>query len=160
MTRELSTLTSLLGLAGFVLLVVAVASTGAVFEPGAWYESLLKPAWTPPNWLFPVAWSILYLMIAVSGWLVWREAGLMGAGPAMILYLLQLLLNAAWSWLFFGLHRMDLAMIDIVALWVAIAATVIVFYGIRPLAGILLLPYLAWVGYAAALNFAVWQANS
>ncbi len=94
-SRELTAFASILGLAGFVLLVVAVASTGAMFKPGAWYEALAKPLWTPPNWLFPVAWTILYLMIAVAGWLVWREAGLAGAGPALTLYFLQLILNAA-----------------------------------------------------------------
>jgi tryptophan-rich sensory protein len=159
-SRELTAFASILGLAGFVLLVVVVASTGAMFKPGAWYEALAKPLWTPPNWLFPVAWTILYLMIAVAGWLVWREAGLAGAGPALTLYFLQLILNAAWSWLFFGLHRMDLAMIDIVALWLAVAATIAAFYAVSLLAALLLVPYLAWVSYAAALNFAIWQANT
>lgn len=159
-SRELTAFGSILGLAGFVLLVVAVASTGAMFKPGAWYEALAKPFWTPPNWLFPVAWTILYLMIAVAGWLVWREAGLAGARQALTLYFLQLMLNAAWSWLFFGLHRMDLAMIDIVALWIAVAATIAAFYAVSLPAALLLVPYLAWVSYAAALNFAIWQANT
>ncbi|MDJ0958714.1 MAG: TspO/MBR family protein, partial [Arenicellales bacterium] len=121
-TRDLSMLPLIFGLIGFVLLVSAVAATGAMFKPGAWYEALAKPAWTPPNWLFPVAWTLLYLMIAVAGWLVWRAVGFSGAGTAFALYFLQLLLNAAWSWLFFGLHRMDLAFVDISVLWLAIAA--------------------------------------
>lgn len=157
--RELSTLVSMLGLAGFVLLVVAVASTGAVFKPGAWYESLDKPGWTPPNWLFPVAWTLLYLAIAVAGWLVWREVGLGGAAPGFALYFLQLLLNAAWSWLFFGLRRMDLALVDVTLLWLAIAATVVLFRPAHAAAAYLLLPYLVWVSYAAALNLAIWRRN-
>ena len=159
MTRDLTTLASVTGLAVFVILVMAVASTGAAFKPGTWYESLIKPGWTPPNWLFPVAWTILYVMIAVAGWLVWRDAGMTGARLALSLYLLQLILNAAWSWLFFGLHRMDLAMLDIVALWLAVAATIAAFFAIKPAAGLILVPYLLWVSYAAALNLYIWQAN-
>lgn len=157
--RDLTTLTTILGLIGFVLLVAAVASTGAMFKPGGWYETLAKPSWTPPNWLFPVAWTLLYLMIAVAGWLVWRTVGFSGASLAFALYFLQLLLNAAWSWLFFGLHRMDLALVDISVLWLTIAANIVAFYAIRPGAGYLLIPYLIWVTYAAALNLTIWQMN-
>ena len=158
-SRDLTMLSLILGLLGFVLLVSAVAATGSMFKPGAWYEALAKPAWTPPNWLFPVAWTLLYLMIAVAGWLVWRAVGFAGAGTAFALYFLQLLLNAAWSWLFFGLHRMDLAFIDISVLLLAIAANIFAFYAVRPGAAYLLIPYLLWVSYAAALNLVVWQMN-
>lgn len=158
-TRHLTTVASMLGLACFVLLVVAVASTGAAFKPGVWYETLAKPAWTPPNWLFPVAWTLLYLMIAIAGWLVWREVGFAKAGLAFAFYFGQLLLNAAWSWLFFGLHRMDLALGDIVLMWIAVVANIITFYAIRPEAAYLLLPYLMWVSYAAALNLVIWNMN-
>lgn len=157
--RDLDTLTMALGFLGFVLFVVAVASTGAMFKPGAWYQALDKPAWTPPNWLFPIAWTLLYFAIAVAGWLAWRNAGFDAAGPAYAIYFLQLCLNAAWSWLFFGLHRMDLALLDMAALWIAIVANIVLFYAIQPLAGYLLIPYLIWVTYAAALNFKIWQMN-
>lgn len=158
-TRELSTLVTTLGLAGFVLLVVAVANTGAMFKPGDWYEALAKPSWTPPNWLFPVAWTLLYLMIAIAGWLVWRAVGFSGAGLAFLFYFAQLALNATWSWLFFGIHRMDLALLDITVLWLTVAANIVAFYLIRPGAAILLVPYLLWLTYAAVLNFTVWQMN-
>ncbi|MEL6443321.1 MAG: TspO/MBR family protein [Bacteroidota bacterium] len=146
-------------LLGFIALVALVAATGSRFEPGAWYAALDKPAWTPPNWLFPVAWSILYLLIAVSGWLVWREVGFEGASKAFTVYGLQLVLNAAWSWLFFGRHDMGLAFLDIAGLWLAIALTMGLFWAIKPLAGALLVPYLLWVTYAAALNLALWRMN-
>jgi benzodiazapine receptor len=157
--KELSTFASAAGLAGFLLLLAVVAGTGAIFEPGAWYETLAKPVWTPPNWLFPVAWSILYLMIAVAGWLVWRKVGFAAAALGFVFYLLQLALNAAWSWLFFGLHRIDLALADLVAMWLAIAATIVAFYVVRRGAAWLLVPYLLWVGYAGALNLALLRMN-
>ena len=156
----LGTLASAAGLAGFLVLVTAVASSGAFFKPGVWYETLAKPPWTPPDWLFPVAWTLLYLMIAVAGWLVWKQVGLAAAGVAFSFYFGQLALNAAWSWLFFGLHRIDLALVDVLALWLAIAGTIVTFHGVRPLAAWLLVPYLIWVTYAAALNFAVWRMNA
>ena len=157
--RELTTLTSMLGLVGFLLLVFAVSSTGAMFKPGSWYEALAKPVWTPPNWLFPIAWTMLYLMIAIAGWLVWRAVGFSAAGLAFVFYIAQLLCNAAWSWLFFGIHRMDLALIDIIVLWLAVVANIIAFYALHTGAAYLLVPYLLWVTYAAALNFAIWQMN-
>jgi len=155
----MSLMRSVLGLFGFVLLVAAVAASGGYFKPGAWYAGLAKPAWTPPDWLFPVAWALLYLSIAVSGWLVWRKLGLRQAVIPYSLYALQLVLNAAWSWLFFGLHRMDLAFIGIVVLWLTILATIVAFYRVQPAAGLLLVPYLIWVGFATALNLAVWRLN-
>ncbi|MEM8556779.1 MAG: TspO/MBR family protein [Bacteroidota bacterium] len=144
---------------GFIGVVALVATVGARFEPGAWYAALYKPAWTPPNWLFPVAWTVLYLLIAVAGWLVWREVGFAGAKGAFTVYGVQLVLNAAWSWLFFGRHDMGLAFLDITGLWLAIALTLLFFWSIKPLAGALLVPYLLWVTYAAALNLALWRMN-
>lgn len=159
-TRDLSTLASTVGLVGFVLLVVAVASTGAMFKPGDWYQSLVKPTWTPPNAWFPIAWTVLYLMIAVSGWWVWRTTGFAASVTAFSIFALQLVLNASWSWLFFGLHRMDLALLDICLLWAAILLNIIAFYLIQPGAAYLLIPYLLWVTYAAALNLTLWRMNS
>ena len=143
-------------LAVFVVLCLAAASTGALFQPGEWYESLDKPSWTPPNWSFGVIWSILYVMIAVAGWIVWRETGF---GAAMIFWGLQLVLNGAWSWLFFGRRRMDLAMIDVVALWLSIAIFIVLAWRVSTWAGLLFVPYLIWVSLAATLNRSVWRMN-
>jgi translocator protein len=149
---------SLVALAVFAALNFAVASTGAMFPPGAWYKTLRKPNWTPPNWVFPVVWSLLYCAIAVSGWLVWEAAGTAAWG-ALALYALSLMFNAAWSALFFGLRRLDWAMADVAALWVSIAAQIIVFAPISQTAALLLVPYLVWVSIAATLNIRLLQLN-
>jgi benzodiazapine receptor len=150
---------STLALIGFVGVCFLAALTGAAFPPGDWYERLAKPSWRPPNWLFAPAWTVLYLTIAVAGWLVWREHGFAGAALPLMMYLVQLLLNAAWTPIFFGLRRPDLALFEIVLLWMSIAATIVSFRPLHPGAAWLLLPYLAWVTFAAALNFAVWRLN-
>jgi translocator protein len=152
-------ISSVLVLLGFVAACFLAALTGAMFRPGDWYERLTKPSWRPPNQLFAPVWSVLYLMIAVSGWLIWRETGFVGATLPLAIYALQLVLNAAWTPLFFGLHRIDLGFFDIVLVWLSIVATIVLFYPIHSVAAMLLLPYLAWVTFAAALNFAVWRLN-
>ncbi len=143
-------------LAGWLVLCFGAATIGARFKPGEWYAALRKPAWNPPAWLFAPVWTMLYAMMAVAAWLVWRETGV---SREVGLFVLQLVLNALWSWLFFGLHRPGLALADIVALWLAILATHVAFDHVRPLAAWLLLPYLAWVTFAAALNAALWRLN-
>ena len=150
---------SLFALLAFVAACFLAAIPGAVFRPGGWYERLVKPRWRPPNWLFAPIWTVLYLTIAASGWLVWREAGIAGAALPLEIFALQLLLNAAWTPLFFGLHRPDLAFLEIIVLWISILATIALFYPIHSGAALLLVPYLAWVSFAAALNFAVWRLN-
>jgi len=125
----------------------------------SWYKNLAKPSWTPPNWLFGPVWAILYITMAVSAWLVWRDAGLSKAAIPLALFALQLILNALWSWLFFGSHNPSAAMIEIAALWLAILATIIIFWKVTPLAGALMLPYIAWVTFASALNFAIWRLS-
>lgn len=150
---------SFLVLIGFIAACALAALTGTLFRPGEWYERLAKPAWRPPNWLFAPVWSLLYLMIAVSGWLVWREAGFSGAAGSLAIYALQLGLNAAWTPVFFGLHRIGLGFATICLLWLAIAATIAGFYPVSATASLLLLPYLVWVGFAAALNYAIWRLN-
>lgn len=152
-------ISSPLALLGFFAACVLAACTGAFFRPGEWYEQLRKPAWRPPNWLFAPVWSVLYLMIAVSGWLVWRRAGFAGAALPLSIYALQLALNAAWTPLFFGFHRPHLGFVDIVLIWLSTLATIVLFYPIHIGAALLLLPYLAWITFAAALNFAVWRLN-
>lgn len=149
-------ITSALALAGFVLACFAAASTGAVFKPGAWYARLEKPWFNPPNWLFPIAWAVLYLMIAVSGWLVWRVTGF---GAEILLWWGSLLLNAAWSWIFFGRRRMDLALGELVVFWGSIVAMIAAFYPVSPVAAWLLVPYLVWVSFAGFLNWTLWRLN-
>lgn len=151
--------TSWLGLAAFIGLCFLTALSGAFFMPGEWYKALAKPSWNPPDWAFPPAWTVLFIMIAVSGWLVWREAGLAGAALPLTVYVVQLMFNAGWSAVFFGLKRPDLAFLEVIGLWLSILATIIVFLPISRTAGLLLLLYLAWVTFAATLNFTIWRLN-
>lgn len=123
-----------------------------------WYAGLAKPSWTPPNWLFGPVWTCLYLMMAVAAWFVWRRAGL-GSLP-MLFFAVQLVLNLAWSGIFFRLRSPGAGFGDIVLLWLAILITMVGFWRSVPLAGTLLAPYFAWVSYAAALNFSIWRMNS
>ncbi len=150
---------SLLGLAGFAVACLVAGSSGAIFRPGEWYERLNKPSWRPPNWLFGPVWMVLYAMIAISGWLVWLEAGWSGAALGLGLYAVQLVLNGLWSGIFFGLRRIGLACAEMALLWASILATIVVFYPVDALAALLLLPYLVWVTFALALNAAVLRLN-
>jgi benzodiazapine receptor len=151
-----STIDAAVGLAGWLVLCFGAAALGARFRPGTWYAGLRKPAWNPPNWLFAPVWTVLYAMMAVAAWLVWRHTGLSSEGA---LFVLQLALNAAWTWLFFGIKRPALALVDIIVLWLAIGATIVAFWNVQLLPGVLLVPYLAWVTFAAALNAALWRLN-
>lgn len=148
-----------LGLVFWLAVTFAAAAVGSRFLPGAWYATLAKPTWTPPNQVFAPVWTLLYVLMAVAAWMVWKQDASRIAWLPLGAFALQLVLNAAWSWCFFGLHRPDLALLDIAALWLALAATVALFWAVRPLAGALLLPYLAWVTFASALNGAVWWLN-
>jgi tryptophan-rich sensory protein len=143
-------------LAGFLLLVFLTALSGAAFPPGEWYAALRKPPLTPPNWIFGPVWTVLYVAMAVAAWLVWRAGG--GALP-LALWTLQLVLNGLWSWLFFGLERPGLALLEILLLLAALLATTAAFFPVRPLAGWLLVPYVAWVAFAAYLNAGIWQLS-
>jgi len=145
-----------------ILLAICFAAAGIgslATRPNieGWYNTLPKPSWTPPNSVFGPVWTFLYFTMAVSAWLVWRKAGLSEAAVPLAVFVLQLALNALWSWLFFGNHNPGAAMIDIVLLWLAIFMMIIAFWKVTPAAGALLLPYLAWVTFAAALNFAILQ---
>ncbi len=141
----------------FLLACVAAGATGALFEPGDWYKRLEKPGWTPPDWVFPVAWSLLYLCIAAAAA---RAAPLAGSGYAMAFFALQIALNTLWTPVFFGLHRMGAGLIVLIALWLSVAATLVAFWQLDWLAGALFVPYLIWVTIAGALNFSVWRMNS
>lgn len=140
----------------FLLLTLATALVASQFLPDAWYAALQKPAFNPPNWVFPPAWSVLYVLMAIAAWRVWKRDGL---SAAIALWAVQLLFNAAWMWLFFGLHRPDMALVDIAILLVLIAVLTFAFWRRDRWAGGLLVPYVAWVVFAAALNHALWQLN-
>ncbi len=149
-----------LAFAGWLLLCFAAATFGGLFMPGEWYASLKKPSWNPPGWVFAPVWSALYTMMAVAAWLVWRRGGWAAQRRVLTLFLVQLALNAAWTPLFFGLRWPGMAFAEILLLWLAIAATLIGFRSVSRAAGWLLAPYLAWVSFAAFLNFALWRLNS
>jgi len=132
------------------------ASTGGVFKPGVWYDNLSKPSWNPPNWLFPVAWLQLYIMIAFAGWLVWMQVGF---GSPFWVWVAQLVLNSTWSVLFFGVRQLRWAFIESTILWSAILSCVLLFAPVSVAAAWLMVPYLAWVSFACLLNWKMWQLN-
>ncbi|MBD3367161.1 MAG: tryptophan-rich sensory protein [Candidatus Eisenbacteria bacterium] len=149
----------LLGLGLWVFGSLAAGWVGSQFRPGEWYAALVKPAWTPPNAVFGPVWTILYVLMGVAAWLVWRRAGFSEARGPLWLFIAQLVLNALWSCIFFGAHELLPAFVEIVVLWVAIAVTLVWFWRVVPAAGLLLVPYLAWVTFASALNFQLWRLN-
>jgi translocator protein len=155
---------SALALVVFVVACFSAALIGSVFTSSSipiWYESLVKPSFSPPNWLFGPVWTVLYLSMAVAGWLVWQQRG---RNPTIALPLalfgIQLVLNTLWSVLFFGLQAPGTALVEIIVLWAAILATLLSFWRVSKGAGWLLGPYLAWVTFAAVLNFEIWRLNS
>lgn len=145
-------------LAAFVAVNFVAAASGAVFKPGDWYASLRKPGWTPPNWAFPVVWTVLFLLNAVAGWRVWEAAGANAAGP-LVIYGVSLVLNAAWSALFFGAKRMRTALIEVLFLAASLVAVMAAFAPIDAVAAWLIAPYLAWVLIASLLNLRMIQLN-
>ena len=155
----MSILQEFIGAIFWLALTFGAAALGSRFLPDRWYQDLTKPAWNPPNSIFAPVWTILYLFMAVAAWWIWRTSGLAAAIFPLAMFVLQLLLNAAWSWLFFGRHRPDLALLDIVVLWLAILITLLSFWSLAMFAGILLIPYLAWVSFAAILNWTIWRLN-
>ncbi|MBU2533668.1 MAG: tryptophan-rich sensory protein [Alphaproteobacteria bacterium] len=146
-----------LSLLPFILLVAIVSTTGGSFQPGEWYQDLAKPSFTPPGWLFGPVWAFMYLLIAVAGWLVWRKEGVR---LLLILWGLQLALNMAWSWVMFGRNDVALALVDIVLLWISIALFIVLAWPKHSVAAGLFVVYLAWVSFATALNFRIWQLNA
>jgi tryptophan-rich sensory protein len=148
-----------IGLIFWLAVTFSAAWIGSWFQPGEWYAGLVKPALTPPAWIFGPVWTLLYAMMAIAAWLVWRRYGWTNAIGPLSLFLGQLALNALWSYLFFGLQRPGLALLDIIALWLAILATLMAFWRSHPPAGLLLLPYLLWVSFATYLNFQFWLLN-
>ena len=150
-----------LGLIVWLVLCYSASAVGAVasIQAKSFYGQLVQPTWAPPGWLFGPVWTILYGMMAVAAWMVWRSGGFRANRIALSLFFLQLVLNGLWSWLFFAWHYGALSFAEIVLLWIAIVATIICFWRVKPLAGALLIPYLVWVSFASALNYFMWQLN-
>lgn len=147
-------------LAVFALLVFLTAFTGSQFtSTGAWYAGINKPSWNPPSWLFAPVWTLLYIGIAISGWLLWRVRRRYSVTLPLTVYALQLVLNALWSVIFFGLHNPALASVEIVLLWLTIAAYIVLVWRMQRTAALLFVPYLAWVTFAAALTFTITALN-
>ena len=151
----------ILGLAGWFLVTFTAAAVGASasIEAKAFYDQLVQPAWAPPPGLFGPVWTLLYALMAITAWLVWRAVEFRSTAIVLGLFLLQLALNSLWSWLFFVWHLGGLAFVEVVLLWIVIVVTLVAFWRVRPLAGLLLVPYLLWVSFAAALNYTLWQLN-
>lgn len=153
---------SWLSLLPFVLVCFAAAGIGSVFtrkSVHSWYPHLNKRDWNPPNWIFGPVWTALYLMMAMSAWLVWREQSWSGAKLPLVLFGIQLALNVAWSGIFFGMRAIGPAFAEVLLLWTMTIATTVAFYPISLLAAWLLIPYIAWVAFASYLNFRIWQMN-
>ena len=139
--------------------VAAAVGGAASLQAGTFYAALVRPNWAPPASLFGPVWTVLYAMMAVAAWLVWRRRELKLARLALVFFVLQLVLNALWSWLFFAWKLGALSFLDIIILWAMIVATLALFWRIVPLAGVLLAPYLVWVTFASALNYQMWLLN-
>lgn len=161
MERYFRSRADILGLIVFLVLCLAVSGLGGAITStsvGTWYQALEKPTFNPPDWVFAPVWTTLYVLMALAGWRVWRMKSEAGR-RALAVFALQLGLNLAWSFLFFGFQQIGLALIEVAALLFAILLTTVLFWRIDRLAGILFLPYLIWVGYATLLNASLWLLN-
>lgn len=149
------------GLIGWLLISFAASAVGAVasIQAQSFYGELTQPSWAPPGWVFGPVWTTLFALMGVAAWLVWREGGFRKNKTSLSLFLVQLVVNALWSWLFFAWHLGAYALIDLIVLWLLIIATLVAFWRVKALAGVLLVPYLLWVSFAGFLNYAVWQLN-
>jgi tryptophan-rich sensory protein len=149
------------GLLGWLLVAFAAAAVGgfASASSGELYRELVRPSWAPPGWVFGPVWSVLYALMGIAAWLVWRAQGFAGARSALVLFIVQLAANALWTWLFFAWRLGGAAFGEILLLWALILATMVSFWRLSKVAGALLSPYLAWVSFASALNFASWRLN-
>jgi benzodiazapine receptor len=162
--RKRTLLLELAGLLGFVILSFSAAAIGTaatIPNLSPWYAGLRKPDWIPPSSLFGPIWTVLYLLMSLAAWLVWRKRATRreNVQTALGCFVFQLALNAAWSWLFFGLHQTGLAFAELLSLWLVIAATIISFFKVSRVAALLLVPYLLWVSFAAVLNGAIHRLN-
>ena len=148
------------GLVFWLLACFAAPVSASWARPDAWYAALVKPAWNPPGWVFGPVWTTLYLLMGTAAWLVRRRGGWGAQRRPLRWFAAQLALNALWTPLFFGFHRIDLALLEIVVLWAAIVATIVAFARTSRAAAWLLAPYLAWVSFATFLTFTLWRLNS
>jgi len=151
----------IIGFVGWVALCFAASLAGAIasIQAKAFYGELIKPEWAPPAWLFGPVWTLLFSLMAISAWLVWREEGFAKNRGALTLFIVQLIPNVLWSWLFFAWKKGALSLIDNLLLSVLIIATIVSFWRINKIAGALLVPYFLWVCFAILLNYSVWQLN-
>ena len=140
-------------------LAASIGGFATTSSVNGWFAEINKPTWNPPDWIFGPVWTVLYLMMGVSAWLVWKQSGFNKARLALVFFAVQLALNTTWSVLFFGLRQPGWAFAEIIALWISIALTTVLFYKHSKLAAGLLVPYLLWVTFAAGLNFAIWSLN-
>ena len=147
------------GLALWLLACFAAPMLASWARPDGWYAALAKPAWNPPGWLFGPVWTVLYVLMGVAAWMVWRRGGWRTQRRPLSWFVAQLVLNTLWTPLFFGCHRIDLALLDIVVLWGAIVATIAAFWPVHRPAALLLAPYLAWVTFATVLTGTIWRLN-
>ncbi len=149
------------GLACWILLCAAAAAVGALasVEASTFYQQLSRPGWAPPAWLFAPVWTALYTLMGISAWLVWRTHRFNGARTALALFILQLAVNALWTWIFFAWNLGAIAFAEILLLWCLVVATIVWFWRLNMLAAMLLFPYLAWVTFAVALTLSTWQLN-
>jgi tryptophan-rich sensory protein len=155
-------LQDMLGLAGFVALCLLVSVLGGAVTAtsvDAWYQTIEKPPFNPPDWLFAPVWISLFIMMAIAGWRIWKRAGFGAEKLAFTLFATQLVLNLAWSVLFFGLQQIGLALVEICLLLITIVATAIVFWRVDRVAGMLFVPYVLWVGFATLLNASLFLLN-
>jgi tryptophan-rich sensory protein len=148
-----------LPLFGWVAFAFSASLTAVFVSTEGWYAALNKPSWHPPSWLFGPVWSTLYIAMGTAAWLVWRQGGWSQQRRRLALFLVQWALNALWTPLFFGLHQIGLALVEIIVLWVAIVATIASFARVSQVAAALLVPYLAWVSFATFLTFTLWRLN-
>lgn len=152
---------SVLPLFGWLALCLVAGAIGAVasIDAAAFYAQLDTPSWAPPGWLFGPVWTTLYILMGIAAWLVWRCPQSERRRFALTLFVVQLAANVLWSWLFFAWRLGAWSFAEVVLLWLLIAATIVAFYRLRPIAAMLLVPYIAWVSFASALNFTIWRAN-
>lgn len=156
-----STQKQVLGLIGWLAISFSASTVGALasIQAKSFYSQLVQPAWSPPPGIFGPVWSTLFTLMGIAAWLVWRSGGFGPNRKALVLFIVQLSFNALWSWLFFAWYLGAFALADIIVLWLLIVATIIFFWRVRPLAGVLLIPYLLWVSFAAVLNYSLWRLN-
>lgn len=158
----MTTFSRRIGLIIFILMCQGAGGLGAVAtmpEISGWYQTIAKPSWNPPDYVFGPVWTTLFLLMAIAAWLVWKPAGFRDATLPLSLFVVQLVLNVLWSWIFFGMHQLGLAFAELMMLWLSILATTAAFFNRSPPAGWLFVPYLAWVSFAGVLNFTIWRLN-